>query len=305
MTIELNKTCFSKGEFIIGKIILKPKDGLLTQTKLINPYGLLSLNEKHYYEYYESYYDESKKTHDFRKREEIENVPLLSVQMDFSNFSGANILVGIQIPFQIKVPETAYPSCLFENNEYVKHFLTIEIPSIEAKKTEAIIIKNNIYFSNFNGLLKTPCNYHLQTTKHKYLFFKYGSFKSTITLTKNIFTYDEDIPFMIDIECTNLSLPIKSINAKLYRTTKKNYSNDHSKTRTERTVQIINKVIPLKKGETIYHIEDIIQIPKTIEINPKQSYNTLDNDKRKYNEKFKNIKLFPAAMGDYLRLNII
>ena len=300
MTIELNKTCFSKGEFIIGKIILKPKDGLLTQTQLINPYGLLSLNEKHYYEYYESYYDESKKAHNLRKREEIENVPLLSVQLDFSNFSGANILVGIQIPFQIKVPETAYPSCVFENNEYVKHFLTIEIPSIEAKKTEVIIIKNNIYFSNFNGLLKAPCNYHLQTTKYKYLFFNYGSFNSTITLSKNIFTYDEVIPFMVDIECTNLSIPLKNINATLYRRTKKNYSYDHSRNRKENTVQIINKVIPLKTGETIYHIEDLIQIPKTIEINPKQVYNTLDIDKRKYNEKFKNIKLFPTCYGGLL-----
>ena len=58
--------------------------------------------------------------------------------------------------------------------------------------------------------------------------------------------------------------------------------------------------MPLKIGETIYHIEDFIQIPKTIEINPKQVYNTLDIDKRKYNEKFKNIKLFPACYGGLL-----
>ena len=301
ITIELNKTCFSRGEMIIGKIILQPKEGHLNQTQLLNPYALISIYEKHYYEYREYYYDDSRKTTSSRTRNEVENIPLLSIPMEFTNFMGANILLGIQIPFEIKTPETAYPSCIFGTNEYVKHFLTIEIPSLEAKRTEIIVVKNNIYFSNYNGLLKAPCCHYLKTTKYKYAFFNYGSFNSTITLSKNIFAYNEAIPFVIDIECSQLSIDIRELNITLYRKTRNNYSNDHTKKRSERNTKISNKTIPLIKEEKMYHVEDAIQMPKTpIDLNPKETYNILDNDKRKYNEKYKNIKLFPTCYGGLL-----
>jgi hypothetical protein len=41
--------------------------------------------------------------------------------MNFSNYDGANIISGIHIPFQIKVPDIAYPSCFFGKKESVKH----------------------------------------------------------------------------------------------------------------------------------------------------------------------------------------
>lgn len=300
MTLELNKTCFSKGELILGKIILQPKDGLI-QTQLLNPYPKISLDEKHHYEYQEYYYDSTRKTTSSRKKEEEENRPLLSIQMNFSNFTGANILLGITIPFEVKVPETSYPSCIFDSTSYVKHFFIVDFPSIEARKTQIIVIKNNLYFSVYNGLLKAPVSLCLKATKYKYAFFNYGSFNSTITLSKNIFFYNEVIPLMIDIDCPKLSISIKSIRVILNRIIKRNYHSDHKKIRSEKTIEIVSKTIPLKKGESMYHIEEIIQMPTLpLDLNTKEAYTVLDNDKRKYSEKFKNILLFPTCYGGLL-----
>ena len=300
MSFELNKTCYSKGEIITGTIILSAKEGL-AQTQLLNPYAMITLEEKHYYEYTEIFYDYINKRSSTKKKEEQENKTLLSIPMDFSNFNGANILTGIQIPFQLKVPETAYPSCFFDSTTYVKHFLIIDFHSIDARKTNIIIIKNNIHFSNFNGLLKTPALYSKEMKKYKYGFFNYGSFNATVTLPKNIFSYNEDIPFLIDIECPKLSIEIKSIRIVIYREEKRNYHNDHKIRRSERKMEIISKTIPLTKGETIYHIEDVIKLPHSpVDLNPKEVYLILDKDKRKVREKFKNVLLFPSCYNGLL-----
>ena len=112
MIFELKKTCYSKGEIISGNIMLSAKTGLF-ETQLINPYAMMTLEENYYYEYTESHYDFEKKRTVYENKEEKEIRPLFSIKIDFSNFNGANILTGVQIPFQIKVPEIAYPSCFF------------------------------------------------------------------------------------------------------------------------------------------------------------------------------------------------
>lgn len=300
MIVELNKTCYSSGEIITGTIILSAKEGLI-QTQLLNPYAMITLEEKHYYEYTEMVYDYINKKSTSKKKIEQENKPLLSIPMDFSNFIGANILTGIQIPFQFKIPETAYPSCFFDSTTYVKHFLILDFHSIGARKTNIIVIKNNIYFSNYNGLLKAPASYSKEITKYKYGFFNYGSFNATATLPKNIFSYNEDIPFLIDIECPKLSIAIKSLRIVIYRVERKNYQKDHKVRRSKRKMEIINKIIPLTKGETIYHIEDVIKLPHSpVDLNPKEVYLILDKDKRKVGEKFKNVLLFPSCYNGLL-----
>ena len=55
------------------------------------------------------------------------------------------------------------------------------------------------------------------------------------------------------------------------------------------------------KGEKIYHIEDSIKLPVSpVELNPKEVYKVLDKDKRKYSEKYNNLKLFPSCYGGLL-----
>lgn len=300
MIIELKKTCFSKGEIISGNIILSPKTGL-TESQLINPYVMMTLEEKHYYQYLETNYDPDKKRTSYENKEEQQIRTLFTIRMDFSNFNGANILTGVQIPFQIKVPETAYPSCFFDSISYVKHFLICDFPSIGAKKTVVIVIKNNLFFSIYNGLLKSPVLCYKEETKYKYILFNYGSFSATVQIPKNIFEYNENIPFIIDIDCTKLSLTIKSIRVCIKRNERKNYLRDFRQKRSEKETEIVSKTIPLIKDEKKYHIEDIIRLPNSsADLNPREVYQILDNDKRKYKEKFNNIKLFPSCYNGLL-----
>lgn len=309
LSIDMNKTCYSKGEIISGNIILLPKNGI-KETQLRNPYAIITLEEKQYYEYNEYYYDHNRKGTYSRTKSEEENRDILSIQIDYSNFDGANILIGVNCPFQIRVPETAYPSMFFSNNEFIKHFIICDFPSIEARKTCLIIIKNNLYFSKFNGLLQAPVLYDKKIIKHKYAIFNSGYFYVKVTVPKNFFDYNENIPFVIDIDCGNLSINIKSLKISIYRNQNKNYQKNHKNIRSKQSKEIIGKTIKLAEGEKIYHLEDNIKLPVfPVELNPKEVYLILDNDKREYKEKFKNIKLFPSCYGGLLSceyyLNII
>ena len=62
-----------------------------------------------------------------------------------------------------------------------------------------------------------------------------------ITLTKNIFSYNEDIPFIIDIDCSKLSISIKSLKISIYRNLKKCHKKEPKKVRSERIIEIIHK----------------------------------------------------------------
>ena len=185
MTLELNKTCFSKGEYVYGSIILRPKEGL-QQTLLTSPYATLYLTEYFYYKYTESQYDPAHKNNRYVTKVAEENIPLLTLPLNFSNFQNANIMTTITIPFQVQIPLNCYPSCIFDSTSYVKHYLSIDFPSIQAKKTAIIIIKNNSHFSTYNGLLQTPAVCFKETTKHK-LFFSQGSFTASINCLEILF----------------------------------------------------------------------------------------------------------------------
>lgn len=302
MNIELPKTCYSKGEIIQGTLSLFPKTNYTqTQNQLINPYAVITLEERHFYQYTDKHYDSRSKTSDSITREEQENIILFTDNLHFQSNMGLNISNGLRIPFAIKIPNLAYPSCIFERTTYVKHFLSITFPSIDAKKTEEIIIKNNIYFSNQNGLLKSPIILQNEITKHKYIFFNYGSFKFSITLPKNFFSYDESVQFILVIDSPNLSFNIKGVKVSLNRIAKKNYRQNHQSYRSKDKKEIISKYIALTEGDKHIHIEDNIKLPiSPPEFNPKAVYTKLDNDKRKHNDKFGGIKLYPTCFGGLL-----
>ena len=65
MNIELPKTCYSKGEIIQGTLSLFPKTNYTqTQNQLINPYAVITLEERHFYQYTDKHYDSRSKTSD-------------------------------------------------------------------------------------------------------------------------------------------------------------------------------------------------------------------------------------------------
>ena len=294
MNIELKKTCYSKGEIIQGNLYLAPKTTPVSNI-LIKPFVEISLREHHYYDYISK--DQDRRS-EIVKQEE--NVILFKENINFSDNYELNISNGYIIPFAVKVPYTAYPSCIFNSKSFVKHYLSITFPSIFAKRTRVIIIKNNIYFSDINGLLKSPVIINREITKHKYIFFNYGNFRISIVLPKNIFSYDENVPFLIDIDCNNLSIKIQGVKVILYRIDKKNFQNEHEFNKSKEKTELIKKYIALTDGEKKFHVEDNIKLPiSPLELNPKVIYSILDNDHRRQK---KNLKIFyysQLVMEDY------
>ena len=163
-----------------------------------------------YYTYTENEFNQVKNRSELVSKVAEENIPLLTVPMNFSNFQNANIMNTVKIPFQIQIPLNSYPSLIFGSTSFVKHYLCIDFPSIQAKKTVIVVIKNNAHFNTFNGLLQQPAVCYKEATKHK-LFFSQGSYNATLKLPRNSFTYDEMIPFEIDIDCSKLAIDIKGI----------------------------------------------------------------------------------------------
>ena len=296
MTIQLNKTCYSPGEYLNGTIILKPKEGL-QKPLLQDTNATLYLTEFFYYKYFEEEFDHVQKRKKNVSKVAEESIPLITLPMNFSNFYNANIINTVNIPFQIQIPMNCYPSCIFDSTTYVKHYLAIDFPSIMAKKTEIIVIKNNSYFSKYNGLLQEPAICYKETTKRK-LFISQGSFNATLKLPRNLFTYDEMIPFEVDVDATKLSIDIKAIRISINRNQKRNYQRNHNEARGQNKKECVTKTIPLPKGQKKHHIEDVIQLKP--EVNPKDTYKLLDTDKRKYSEKYDGIRLSPSCYGGLL-----
>ena len=296
MTLELGKTCYSPGEYINGSLSLKPKQGN-TNSFLDNPMATLYITEYSYYQYTVNELDpRTNMTHVVTKVAE-ENVPILNFPLNFSNFQNANINNGLNLPFSVQIPLRIYPSCLFGSQTFVKHYLCVEFPSIGAKKTAIIVIKNPPYFNNYNRLYQSPAMCYKEMKKHK-LVFSQGSFTASIKVPKNAFAYDEYVPFEIDMDLTKMSLNIKNIKVSLRRTTSKNIQYHHDQSFSKDNTTVAKKNVSFQKGQKKIHIEDCIIIDE--DKNPKTLYKKLDADKRKVSEKYGGIHIYPTCYGGLL-----
>ena len=303
LSIELDKTCYSKGEKINGTLILSPKQNS-AHTELVNPYAKFSFIEKQCYEFLETFYE---KDRDIIKptRKNIEEIKILgSYPMNFSKYEKSNMLPNLKIPFQIMIPINAYPSLISDKNTYILHFLTCEIESLKVKKSIPFIIKNNPYFTKENKLLKIPYETKQLIGKHKFAIISCGNFEVKINLEKNICPYNENLPITIDIDCSNLNnIKLKGVNIYIFRTFRKNSQKNKNLMKEEKTEEIVRKTLPLREGEITYHIEDGIKLPISSNLNPEIVYQLLDKNKDQGMKKFQNIKLFPSCSGGLLSCN--
>ena len=304
LSIELDKTCYSKGEKINGTLILSPEQNS-THTELVNPYAKFSFIEKQCYEFLETFYE---KDRDIIKptRKNIEEIKILgSYPMNFSKYEKSNMLPNLKIPFQIMIPINAYPSLISDKNTYILHFLTCELESLKVKKSIPFIIKNNPYFTKENKLLKIPYETKQLIGKHKFAIISCGNFEVKINLEKNICPYNENLPITIDIDCSNLnSIKLKGVNIYIFRTFRKNSQKNKNLMKEEKTEEIVRKTLPLREGEIAYHIEDGIKLPiSSNNLNPEIVYQLLDKNKDQGIKKFQNIKLFPSCSGGLLSCN--
>jgi hypothetical protein len=303
LSIELDKTCYSKGEKINGTLILSPEQNS-THTELVNPYAKFSFIEKQCYEFLETFYE---KDRDIIKptRKNIEEIKILgSYPMNFSKYEKSNMLPNLKIPFQIMIPINAYPSLISDKNTYIIHFLTCELESLKVKKSIPFIIKNNPYFTKENKLLKIPYETKQLIGKHKFAIISCGNFEVKINLEKNICPYNENLPITIDIDCSNLNnIKLKGVNIYIFRTFRKNSQKNKNLMKEEKTEEIVRKTLPLREGEITYHIEDGIKLPISSNLNPEIVYQLLDKNKDQGMKKFQNIKLFPSCSGGLLSCN--
>ena len=296
MKIELGKTCFSPGENVKGAIILEPKVGNTLQY-LQNPNAFLSITENALYTYSVQEYNPRTQSKHYVTKSAKENIPILNFPLDFSYYHNSNINGQLKLPFSFQIPLRIYPSCFFDSNTYIKHYLSIEFPSISAKKTLIIVIKNPPYFSIYNHLYQSPAICYREMKKSK-LIFSQGSFIASLKIPKNTFSYEEVIPFEIYIDLSQLAMDIKYIRISLIRNSHKNYQNNHTQSFRKETNEIAYKNLFVNKQQRIITIKDEIEI--NADKNPKNTYYKLDNDNRKTSQKFSGIYIYPTCFGGLL-----
>ena len=207
-TITLDKLCYFPGENIRGTLSLVGKPGLL-ETQLADP--------KVKFVVYEMIKDIS---FDHSASDIINHSSNFLI---FNTFIGSNLLTGLNMPFTYQIPFSFNPTCSVLLDKYIykfKHFFSAEFPSLKVKRTLPIVIKNIQNFTLQNNLLKTPCTFSTKKSK-SILFVNKGDFKIKINLPKNVFYYDEDIPYEINLDLRDLNLKVNGLEVSIFRTLKK------------------------------------------------------------------------------------
>ena len=198
----------------------------------------------------------------------------------------------IKFPFSVKIPLDSYPTLLLNNNDFVRHYLTIDIPHCNAKRTTVSIIRN-VYP---NGVLTKNIEIKKDFNKSKLLSNK-GSISVQVKMAKNFFCYEELVPFEMDIDCSNLDkkLKLKGVKVLLVRRKRKNYVSELTKERYSKQKEIYTKEINLEKGLTTYNISDFVNFPTEIRYPPKIYEEFEKHGAYEVNDKKLNVKLYPSC----------
>ena len=282
LTITLSKICYSKGETVSGTMFLKTKP-YLQETVLFNPQASISLveyrNSGDPEANFNIYYGGQSTKINSKDQKTYFTYPL-----DLAAYHGANLFVGINIDFFVLLPTECKSSCIIDDNTYIKHFIVIDFPSIRAKKSEPIIIKNNKYYTLENKLYQSPIIAKLETSKHKYAIFNKGEIKASLTLPKNSFKYNENIYFIMEIDCSKLSISISGVRLSINVNLKSNLTPGDKNDNNSKSIEIITKKLEFKKSKKKYYIDDFIKLPDN-SYNPDSLYKKYDQLKKlKFND---------------------
>ena len=285
INIELNKVCYFPEEFISGTITLSPRlevfEPLLDQPELF-----IILDEYQCYTYVTNNGKKST-THRAHKKNNLINIKLI-----FKDYITTDYKPEITFPFKVQIPKEAYPSLLFNEEEFVRHYLSIEVPHCKAKRSKVIIIRNVFPSKVLTKNFETKKEF----SKSK-LFSDKGSVTVKVKMPKNFYFYDESIPFEMDIDCSNLDqkLKIKCVKVLLARRKRINYTKERTKERYSGQKEIYTKEINLEKGLTNYTISDIVNFPTESQYPPKIYEEFEKHGIYEVNDKKLNIKLYPSC----------
>ena len=286
--IVIDKLCYSPGETINGYIAIKPKT-YLNDSILCDSLIIIKLIQKQQYNYPNG--------EDFEYVGENSDLNVQS--MDCKYFRGANVLLGINIPFSITIPLDIQPTLYFHTH-YIKHCIYCEIPFFGDNFSQNIIIIDHPFFTLENQLLKIPKTYYKEfdISYNK----KKGRMSCLFKLPKNSFTYFEKIPFEVYLDCTGFNGLVKSIKISIKKYLHRNCKDDHQR----RFRSDYKEEMPIKHLYTYdtniqkYEFKDFMQIPQNEQFDkicPKKTYLNIENTKHIYFEK---MHLAPFCLGGLL-----
>ena len=99
----------------------------------------------------------------------MDDKTLINHKLRFSDFIEFGEVSRIIIPINYTLPKTTYPSIYINNHDYVKHFIMVEYPHFDAKRTNIFIVKNHLKYHSIKKHLLSPLNYQ-ETFKSLYIF---------------------------------------------------------------------------------------------------------------------------------------
>ena len=107
-----------------------------------------------------------------------------------------------------------------------------------------------------------------------------GEIKASLTLPKNSFKYNENIYFIMEIDCTKLTIEITSVKISINVNLKTNNNTTPGKNdNNTKPIEINMKKIEVKKGQKNYYIDDFIKLADN-SYNPETIYKKYDSKKK-------------------------
>ena len=246
ISIKLDKVCYFPGEQLTGKILITPNFNLFEEAKRYCEI-IISLTQHSSYVYQVG--------SDYETEEEI--MPLMKHKFRFSDFIELDNQGIITLPISYLLPTYTRPSIFLNRTDYVKHFISVDYPHFNVKRTLLFAVKNHIKYHFQTRILRCPYNYQTVLNKKKFISNK-GSCRFIINMPRNYFLYNEKIGYNIFLDCNTLQIEVKSIKISLLRKIKNNFRNNYLHIRNKKYETLLTKAYNTKKGEKTYNIVDYI-----------------------------------------------
>ena len=269
--IYLDKVCYFPGEKMKGKIKIIPKLGLFEECKK-HCEIIIMISQISQYEYK---YGDGTET-------ESETIQLGALRIRFSDYIQIGKENEINIPINLILPKTATPSIFLNNGtDYVMHFISVEYPHFKVKRTNIIIVKNDLNFYSRNRNLLSPLKLSRIFNKKNFLK-KKGSCQLIVDMPKNYFLYNEKIVYNIHLDCRTLEIPVNKISVTFCRALRKNKEFNHLDSRIERTYELFGKDYNFNKIQKLFNVIDYMHfsdcsVQNITCISPTETYIKLDN----------------------------
>ena len=246
ITINLNKVCYYPGEKLIGNIIIIPKTCTLADIRKYSQITII-ITEHSQYTY--------RRGSDLETEEE--KIELIRQNFSLSDFIGFDEERQINFPIDYILPKTANPSLYMNSTDYVKHFISVEFPHFDSKRTNIFIVKNYLNDHSIGRTLSSPFYSQKSYNKKKFMS-KKGSCQLIINMPRNYFLYNEKVSYNIHLDCKILQIPVKRISVTFYRHYKTHYRGDHNATRSSWRTKLYRKDYLMNKNDKIFDIKDFI-----------------------------------------------